>query len=78
MADMQLAQYSEYSVVVTGETKSHKEKLKELGGKFNPKLKTGPGWIFAKSKQDEIVKAFGDKIQVLGEITKAPGTNEKS
>lgn len=47
--------YSERSVVVFGEdTKKYKDKLKELGGKYNSNLSIGPGWIFSIKKKDEI------------------------
>ena len=44
--------YSERSVVVFGEdTKKYKDKLKELGGKYNSNLSIGPGWIFSIKKK---------------------------
>lgn len=47
---VQIIEYSERAIAVIGETKSIKEKLKELGGKFNFRLSCGPGWIFPKTK----------------------------
>jgi hypothetical protein len=46
--------YSAYSFVVFGDTKIHKDKLKELGGKYNGKLSVGPGWVFSLDKKDKI------------------------
>jgi hypothetical protein len=37
-------------VIVLGDTKDHKDVLKELGGKWNGNLKCGKGWMFSKSK----------------------------
>ena len=60
---MEYAEYSEKSFMVYGETKEHKESLKELGGKFNNNLANPEGsekiagWIFPKSKLT-IVKNF--------------------
>lgn len=51
--------YSEKAVAVIGDTKAVKDRLKEMGGRFNAKLSCGPGWIFSKSKKDEIAAAFG-------------------
>lgn len=51
--------YSEKAVAVIGDTKAVKDRLKEMGGRFNAKLSCGPGWIFSKSKKDEITTAFG-------------------
>ena len=50
--------YSEKSIVVRGtETKTHKEGLKNLGGKYNMNLKGQPGWVFPKTKSQS-VQAF--------------------
>lgn len=51
--------YSEKAVAVIGDTKAVKDRLKEMGGRFNAKLSCGPGWIFSKNKKDEITTAFG-------------------
>jgi hypothetical protein len=48
--------YSSKSIVVYGETKIYKEKLKELGGKYNGNLSVGPGWVFSNKKKDEIIE----------------------
>jgi len=45
--------YSEYSLVVRGDTKLFKSQLLKLEGKFNDKLKGGAGWIFSKKKSKE-------------------------
>lgn len=54
-SDFILVDYSERAVAVFGDTKSIKEILKELGGRFNPGLtyndKKQCGWIFPKSKE---------------------------
>ena len=47
--------YSEKSIVVRGtETKTHKEGLKNLGGKYNMNLKGQPGWVFPKTKLQSV------------------------
>ena len=55
---IEIVDYSEKSVAVFGDTKSIKEELKAIGGKFNIGLKRGevkqPGWIFAKTKRAQI------------------------
>jgi len=53
---MEVQDYSEKSFAVFGsETKTHKEKLKELGGKFNASLKCGPGWIFPMARKKDVL-----------------------
>lgn len=49
-----LTDYTERSFVVHGDTIPHANKLKELGGKFNPKLKIGPGWIFSIARKGSV------------------------
>ena len=55
---IRLEEYSDKALVVRGDTKPYKETLKEMGGKFNPKLKGGPGWIFSKKKETDIKEAL--------------------
>ncbi len=54
--NLSLVEYSAKSVAVIGDTKPHKDTLKELGGKWNSRLKCGPGWIYPKTKVEEIIK----------------------
>lgn len=56
---LQMVDYSEKAVAVVGDTKPHAEKLKELGGRFNARLKCGAGWIFSKKKEAAVRAAFG-------------------
>lgn len=51
---IQIIDYSEKAIAVIGETKPIKDKLKELGGKFNFRLSCGAGWIFPKTKLQEL------------------------
>lgn len=53
--DLTISDYSTRSVVVQGETRKYKEDLKKLGGKFNSKLRDGPGWIFPKTMEKDIL-----------------------
>ena len=56
--------YSENSVAVRGsDTSKFKDTLKEFGGKWNPNLKGGPGWIFSSSVHTKLTK-FLDVINI--------------
>ena len=55
--EMEIVDYSDKSIAVYGETKPWHKNLKSLGGRFNPNLKDGPGWIFSK-KHDDKVSSF--------------------
>lgn len=55
---VQIVDYSEKSFAVIGDTKPIKDKLKELGGKFNFRLTCGAGWIFPKTKLSEVQQLF--------------------
>ena len=50
--------YSEKAIAVFGDTSSIKEKLLELGGKFNTNLRGQAGWIFPKSKESNLKSAL--------------------
>lgn len=52
--EIQIIDYSAKAIAVIGETKPIKDKLKELGGKFNFNLSCGAGWIFPKTKLEEL------------------------
>jgi hypothetical protein len=55
---IQIIDYSDKAIAVIGDTKAIKDKLKELGGKFNFRLSCGPGWIFPKTKLNTIQAAL--------------------
>jgi hypothetical protein len=55
---IRIVHYSDKCVAVMGDTKPHKDSLKAIGGKFNPWLKGGEGWVFPKWKEAEIRSAF--------------------
>lgn len=50
----EIIDYSEKAVAVIGDTRSIKDELKKLGGRFNPKLSCGAGWIFSKTKRADL------------------------
>jgi hypothetical protein len=53
--DLHIIDYSEKSFVVRGDsTKDYKERLKELGGKWNANLKDGGGWIFSNNNREKV------------------------
>ena len=54
--DFEIVDYSEKSFAVIGDTKSIKDELKRLGGKFNFRLSCGAGWIFPKTKIEDVRK----------------------
>ena len=65
-------QYTEKSMAITIDEKfgkSFANALKENGGKFNPKLSIGKGWIFATSKFGKVQELFSkiSSFEVLGE-----------
>ena len=51
--DVRIVEYSDKSIAVYGNTKEIKDQLKAIGGRFNPKLKDGAGWIFPKNKESD-------------------------
>jgi hypothetical protein len=53
--DLTIEDYTGKSVVVQGDTRKYKEDLKKLGGKYNGRLKNGPGWIFPKTSESDIL-----------------------
>lgn len=56
--ELEIVDYSEKAIAVFGDTKSIKEQLKEIGGRFNPSLNYNgekrAGWIFSKKQTDKV------------------------
>ncbi|NDV70379.1 fusion protein [Dysgonomonas sp. 25] len=54
----EIVDYSEKAIALFGDTKAIKDLLSAMGGKFNPRLNYNnqkhAGWIFSKTKQDEL------------------------
>lgn len=50
--------YNDKSLVVRGNTITIREKLKEFGASFNPRLTGGPGWIIPNYKESDFRRAF--------------------
>ncbi len=46
--------YSEKAFAVVGDTKAVKTQLKKMGGRFNPKLSCGAGWIFSNKSRASV------------------------
>lgn len=59
---VRIVPYSDKAFAVIGDTKPIKDTLKGLGGKFNPYLKCGAGWIFNLKKLDDVQKTLNLKI----------------
>jgi len=62
---MEAVYYTDKSIAVFGETKPFATQLKAFGGKFNPNLKNGPGWIFSKTKEPELMEFINQVNQDL-------------
>lgn len=52
---MFIEDYSEKAIVVRGDTKPHKDDLKKIGGMYNGRLRGGPGWIFSKQLETNVM-----------------------
>lgn len=55
----EIVDYSEKAIAVVGDTKLVKDMLKQLGGRFNPRLTCGAGWIFPKTKESQLRASLG-------------------
>lgn len=57
-----LNEYSDRALVIRGNTRDIKEKLKEFGATFNGGLNGGPGWIISKKHEEKFRKEFAQFI----------------
>lgn len=78
MEAIRIVDYSDRAVAVIGETKSMKETLKSLGGRFNPRLSCGSGWIFPKTKMNELCEIIsGADVDKTTSCTKQKESKEE-
>jgi len=88
MENVEILTYSSKAIVVTGNTKPIKDRLKALGGAWNARL-THPatkermmGWIFSKHKHDKVVlictEAARENIIGSVDISTPRNINDKS
>ena len=70
IANLTVEDYSEYSFVVRGDTRPHLNSLKNLGGKWNSRLKDGACWIFPKRLKGDIEQWIES-----GKVNRTSGNN---
>ena len=70
--ELRIVDYGERTIAVIGDTKSHKDVLKALGGYFILRTQWGPAWIF-RTKKREKIQAYLD-----GDITEDSLLEEKN
>lgn len=72
--ELSIVDYSDKAFAVIGDTRSVKEQLKKLGGRFNGKLTCGAGWIFPVKMRDAVEKFVTSGIVTASK--QAPSTAE--
>lgn len=64
---VEIVDYSEKAIAVFGDTKTVKDQLKSLGGRFNPSLKHNgtkrAGWIFSKKQADNVRALLAPSVE---------------
>jgi hypothetical protein len=55
--------YSEKAIAVFGDTTAIKDRLLEMGGKFNTNLRGRSGWVFPKSKEKVLTTALSTNVE---------------
>lgn len=61
----EIIDYSEKAIAVCGDTKAFKDNLKSLGGRFNPRLTCGAGWVFPKSKREQLTALLNGESAII-------------
>lgn len=74
---VQIIDYSEKAIAVIGDTRPIKDKLKDLGGKFNPRLSCGAGWIFSKTRLNALQAALSAPVAPDPETIELEPTREE-
>ena len=74
----EIVDYSEKAIAVTGDTRPIADTLKALGGRFNPRLSCGAGWIFSKRKEEELRNALaGGEVKTTDKAVRKTDDAEK-
>ncbi len=68
---IEIVDYSEKAIAVFGDTKTVKDQLKSLGGRFNPSLNYNgekrAGWIFSKKQADKVKELIVPALPEAGQ-----------
>lgn len=60
---LKIQNYTEKSFILLGDTKPYKDKIKELGGSWNSKLKDGnKAWVFSLTKRKDVETWLNDEF----------------
>ena len=64
---VRVANYSDKSFCVFGDTYPLRKQLKAAKLCYNPKLKCGPGWLGSNKRKDAVLRLLGVQIESLTE-----------
>ena len=64
---VRVANYSEKSFCVFGDTYPIRKQLKAAKLCYNPVLKCGPGWLGSNKRKEEVLRLLGVQIETLTE-----------
>lgn len=73
--EVSIIKYGEKAVAVVGDTRKIKDYLKAAGGRFNPRLSCGPGWIFPATRLNQAKEAVSKGLLKL-RAESAPSSEE--
>lgn len=74
----QIVDYSEKAVALIGDTRQISGELKRIGGRFNPRLTCGPGWIFPAKKRAELEALLAGNYEETGRPETAANEGRKT
>ena len=82
MSDITYSNYNKKSLLVHGDRDKYGNKIKEVGGRWNPRVKGDPGWIVPLEKESDLKKLIArikreEKIEVMGTHAKSNQEQKK-
>jgi hypothetical protein len=79
---LQMVDYSDKSFAVLGNTRTFSSQLKDMGGRFNRYLTVNnqkvPGWIFPKTRQEEVTRFILDANSGSLQSTSLPSNEQNT
>ena len=81
-ASIEVIEYSDKSIAVTGTKKTDTDLIYKfgkngIGGIFNPRLSCGAGWIFPKTKTEQVINAIKEYVSANKATAAEPIPEEK-
>jgi hypothetical protein len=75
--ELSYKEYNKKSYAVRGNKEKYESKIKPIGGRWNPRMKDGAGWLVPKESLDKLKLIKQSKKKVEGVVQPPPSKTKK-